>query len=267
MAAAARHDVKIPAYDDSGGDGPLVLLLPGAGDLRSEHRFLAPELVARGYRVVSADLPGHGESPPAARYGVSETAAAITALIDHLGGGPAVVIGCSFAPAAAVWAVSDAPASIRGLVLISPHLTGDHSATGRLQRIAIKAAMAGPWAGALWKRLLRSWYTGRVPDDFDAELERVGAMLATPAGRRAVRDTVVASREGMAAKIKAVHCPALVVFGTADDHFTDPRAEASAIAAQLGAESVLVEDAGHYPHVERSDVVAPAVIAFLERLG
>ncbi|MFO7549180.1 MAG: hypothetical protein R6X29_09975, partial [Acidimicrobiia bacterium] len=57
------------AHDDSGGDGPLVVLLPGAGDLRSEHRFLAPPLVAAGYRVVTADLPGHGESPTATSYG------------------------------------------------------------------------------------------------------------------------------------------------------------------------------------------------------
>ena len=50
------------AYDDSQGDGELVLMLPGMGDLRSEYRFLAPALVSAGYRVVTADLRGHGES-------------------------------------------------------------------------------------------------------------------------------------------------------------------------------------------------------------
>ena len=32
------------------------------GDLRSTYRFLTPKLVAAGYRVVSLDVRGHGES-------------------------------------------------------------------------------------------------------------------------------------------------------------------------------------------------------------
>ena len=32
------------AYDDTGGNGPLVLAIPGMGDLRSEYRLLRPEL-------------------------------------------------------------------------------------------------------------------------------------------------------------------------------------------------------------------------------
>ena len=30
------------AYDDSGGNGPLILAIPGMGDLRSEYRLMAP---------------------------------------------------------------------------------------------------------------------------------------------------------------------------------------------------------------------------------
>ena len=50
------------AYDDTGGTGPLVLAIPGMGDLRSEFRLIRPALVAAGYRVVTMDLRGHGES-------------------------------------------------------------------------------------------------------------------------------------------------------------------------------------------------------------
>src|SRR5215471_4600884 len=49
------------AYDDTGA-GPLVICVPGMGDLRAEYRFLAPKLVAAGYRVVSLDVRGHGET-------------------------------------------------------------------------------------------------------------------------------------------------------------------------------------------------------------
>jgi alpha-beta hydrolase superfamily lysophospholipase len=49
------------AYDVD-GDGPLVVLVPGMGDLRAAYRFLAPRLREAGYRVACTDLRGHGDS-------------------------------------------------------------------------------------------------------------------------------------------------------------------------------------------------------------
>jgi pimeloyl-ACP methyl ester carboxylesterase len=42
--------------------GPLVVLIPGMGDLRGTYRFLVPALVEAGYRVAATDLRGHGDS-------------------------------------------------------------------------------------------------------------------------------------------------------------------------------------------------------------
>src|SRR5256885_3833215 len=47
---------------DVAGAGPLVLLVPGMGDLRDTYRFLAPALRDAGYRVACTDLRGHGDS-------------------------------------------------------------------------------------------------------------------------------------------------------------------------------------------------------------
>lgn len=49
------------AYDDR-GSGPLVVMVPGLGDLRAEYRFLTAKLVEAGFRAVTMDLRGHGES-------------------------------------------------------------------------------------------------------------------------------------------------------------------------------------------------------------
>ena len=46
---------------DVAGVGPLVVLVPGLGDLRAGYRFLAPALRAAGYRVACTDLHGHGD--------------------------------------------------------------------------------------------------------------------------------------------------------------------------------------------------------------
>jgi pimeloyl-ACP methyl ester carboxylesterase len=57
-----------------GGDGPLVVLVPGMGDLRSAYRFMAPALRDGGYRVACTDLRGHGTSDTTfASYGDIET--------------------------------------------------------------------------------------------------------------------------------------------------------------------------------------------------
>ena len=64
------------AYDRT-GEGPLVLLVPGMGDLRSTYRFLVPDLVAAGFTAVSVDLRGHGDSDVGfGSYGDAETAEA-----------------------------------------------------------------------------------------------------------------------------------------------------------------------------------------------
>src|SRR5258708_38715144 len=49
------------AYDDT-GTGPLVVCLPGLGDLRASYRFLAPRLVAAGYRLVTMGPRGPCEA-------------------------------------------------------------------------------------------------------------------------------------------------------------------------------------------------------------
>jgi len=105
------------AYEVS-GNGPLVVLVPGMGDLRSAYRFLAPALQDAGYRVAATDLRGHGDSDTSfASYGDVETAGDIIALIEELGG-PAVVVGNSMGAGAAVYAAAERPALINGLVLV-----------------------------------------------------------------------------------------------------------------------------------------------------
>jgi pimeloyl-ACP methyl ester carboxylesterase len=74
------------AYEVS-GSGPLIVCTPGMGDLRTSYRFLAPALVAAGFRVAVMDLRGHGDSAVTfSEYGDRPTAGDIEALIAELGG-------------------------------------------------------------------------------------------------------------------------------------------------------------------------------------
>ena len=88
------------------GQGPLIVLSHGIGDLRESYRFLAPLLVGAGYRVANADLRGHGDSSIGFEsISRTDVAGDLLALIRHLGG-PAVIVGQSISGGAPRWAPS-----------------------------------------------------------------------------------------------------------------------------------------------------------------
>ena len=108
------------AFDDQGA-GPLVLCVPGMGDLRSEYRFLAPQLVAAGYRVVTMDVRGHGQTSATwPDYSVAAIGGDMLTLIGRLTTGPAALVGTSMAAGAAVCAGALAPDAVSRMVLVGP---------------------------------------------------------------------------------------------------------------------------------------------------
>ena len=248
------------AYDDV-GVGETLLLLPGAGDLRGEYRFLAPQLEAAGYRVVTADLRGHGDSDATFRhYGVPESAADILALIDHLDAEHVTVVATSFSPAAALWAAAEAPEKIMKLVLISPHLTDDATL---FEKGLLEMALRGPFRARVWNAFYKSWYPSRKPADLEDYARRLSGMLATAERSRAVRQTLSATREGLAARLPQVAAPVLVIMGAKDSHFKNPAEEAAGISKEVAARTRIVEGAGHYPHAEVPEEAAPVILEFL----
>lgn len=248
------------AYDDTGGDGALIVMLPGAGNVREEYRYMAPVLAASGARVVTADLRGHGESSAGwPGYGMVETAADLVALLEHLDAGSATVVATSFAPTAALWAAADRPGLISKLVLISAHL----EAAPIWQRVPFSMMLRGPFAGKMWASQFRKWHPGAPPADLDEQAGRLTDMFSDPQRRRAARETLVAHRDGLEARIAQVDTPTLVVMGGADSHFKDPTGEGESIAAQTGGSLHVVPGAGHYPHVEFPDDVAAVIQDFL----
>jgi pimeloyl-ACP methyl ester carboxylesterase len=260
-----RPDGRV-AYDvDGATDGPVVVLVPGMGDLRSTYRLLAPLLVAAGYQVVTTDLRGHGDSDVTfTRYGDAATGSDLLALVEELGR-PAVLVGNSMGAGAAVWAAAERPELVRGLVLIGPFVRdGDVSAA---QRLLLRVAMMPLWAAAAWKAYLPTLYAGHRPEDFEAHRARVAASLRRPGYTAAFVRTTRISHAEAAAQLPGVKAPALVVMGVLDPDFRSPADEAGWIAEQLGAEAVLVPDAGHYPQSQQPHRTAEAVLAFLAGLA
>jgi pimeloyl-ACP methyl ester carboxylesterase len=253
------------AYEIAGA-GPLVVCVPGMGDLRSTWRHLAPSLIAAGYRVALTDLRGHGDSSTDfAEYDDEATARDIIALVEHLGE-PAVVIGNSMGAGSAVIAAATRPELVRGLVLVGPFVRNPPS-VGVAMRLAFRVLMARPWAAAVWKGYLPSLYKGRLPEDQAEYLDTVAAALKRPGYGAAFSRTTRTTHAPAEAALPAVSAPALIIMGELDPDFPDPAAEAAWIGEQLSATVVMAPEAGHYPQSQRPDVVVPAVASFLAGLG
>ncbi|RKW71051.1 alpha/beta fold hydrolase [Galactobacter caseinivorans] len=266
--APATQFLQLPhgriAYDEQGA-GPLVILVPGMAELRSTFRHLSPLLVAAGYRVVTTDLRGHGDSDadfPA--YGDPETASDLIALTEAIGE-PAVLLGNSLAAGAAVIAAAERPELVSALILVGPFVRNPpHSALGKaLLRFITKPA----WAAQVWKAYMPTLYAGTQPADFAEYRNAVGAALRRPGYARAFSRTVAQTDHAVAeARLAEVTAPSLVIMGTQDPDFKDPQAEADWLADALGAEQVMARESGHYPHAQEPQLTADAVAAFLQRV-
>lgn len=256
------------AYDVR-GEGPLVVAVPSMGDTRAEYRFLAERLVAAGYRVATMDLRGHGESdttfPSTTRVDAGrDLLALVEELRDDREPG-AHLVGCSVGAGAAVWAAAEAPQQIASITLVGPFVRQVPTpAPMRLvQTLGLRLLLARPWGPRAWAWWYGKLYPGSPPSDLAEHRAALARNLAEPGRLEAVRAVGSSSIAEVEARLSQVRAPALVVMGTADPDFPDPAAEARWIADRLHAETLLVEGAGHYPHVEAAETTAETVLGFL----
>lgn len=251
------------------GTGPLVVLAPGMGDLRVSMRELVGPLVDAGHRVAVTDVRGHGDSDPFDEVGDEATASDLAALVEALGG-PAVLVGSSFAGSAAVIAAAGRSDLVNGTVLLAPFLREQASpARAAVNRVLYRALLARPWGVRVWRSLFtRSLNRGRQAPWLQAHADAIAASLRRPGRLAQLRRLAVRLDHGVVEPhIDAVRAPALVVVGALDPDFADPAAELAWMGERLPGRTLLVPEAGHYPPAQRPDVVVPAVLDFVGSLG
>lgn len=246
------------------GDGPLVVCVPGMGELRSSYRFVAPMLVAAGYRVALADLRGHGDSDVGFdSYGDEATSVDIAALIEELGG-PAIIVGNSLAAGSAVLVAASRPDLVSGLVLVGPFVRDP--ANSAFERMMFKVMMAPEWARPAWNSYLPKLYAGHKPDDFAQYRVEIKAAMKKRGYTKAFSLTTRTSHAAPAAALSSVRTPTLVIMGELDPDFPKPAVEADWIAQQLAGSVLIVPDSGHYPQAQRPELVGPAIEAFANKI-
>lgn len=262
------HYLRLPdgtiAFDDQ-GQGPLILCMPAGGDLRSEYRFLTPQLLAAGYRVVTMDIRGQGETSASwPEYTDAALGSDMLALIRHLGAESAFIIGTSKATGGALQASLQAPDLVRGLVLLGPFVAAPRSAL--LTKLTVYLYLAPLWGVAIYGSYFPRMYPKARPTDFEEHLGKVRAMLKEPGRLRAMRLLFSESSGETYARHSQVRAPVLILMGSRDPDFKHPEQEARTLAGRLPhATARIIEGAGHHLQVEEPEVVGQSILAFLAR--
>ena len=119
----------------------------------------------------------------------------------------------------------------------------------------------------------RNWDNGAVvsitevhvkPGQFNAYINDLKISLNEPGRYEALKGLMSAPKTESEQRLGQITTPTLVVMGTKDPDWSDPKAEASYIEQAIpNAQLLFIEDAGHYPQAEMPEQTNPAILEFL----
>lgn len=249
-----------------------IVLLPGMGDMKEEFRLLIPQLSA--YRVIAMDLRGMGESDVKfSSYEPKDTGSDVVALLDHLDLKNAVLVGCSMCAASVTYAAAERPGRVRAFGFLSP-FAWDHPMPFGISTLL--NLLINTWTGpTVWTSAYKDLYTLKPSpvSDLDAYVKKLGVNLREPGRIAAFRGHIFGSKAPCADKFPlTIAIPAFTVYGAKDPDFPGVNGIANEVVElkkhcpQIGDNVLIVDGAGHYPHVECPQVVAQFLISFLNSL-
>jgi 2-succinyl-6-hydroxy-2,4-cyclohexadiene-1-carboxylate synthase len=251
-----------------GAGRPVVLLhgFTGSGASWSEH----VDVLAKRFRVIVPDLPGHGRSATvdAARMSIERAADDLAGILERLDARPADVVGYSMGARVALRLAATHPGVVRSLILESPSAgIGDPAARAarraadakladRLERDGIAGFVTG------WEQQpVFASHASLQPDV--AERQRRIRLANDPRALAAsLRAAGQGSMEPLQARLPTLTSPTLVIAGRLDRIGLDRARRIS--DAIPGARLELIDGAGHTPHLERPDAFQRVVLAFLQ---
>ena len=235
------------------GAGPLLVLLPGLGRPSSDLDRFAARLVDAGYRVVLPQPRGIGASTgPLEHLTLHDLASDIAAVIETVGGAPAVVIGHAFGNRIARCLAADRPDLVRLVVLLSS--SGKVQPTADIAE-AIRLAQAVDTSPAVRAKAVRDAWFARGSDIgpwLDGWSQPVMRAYLAAAEATRVEDWWTAGQADV-----------LIVQGACD--VSAPVGNGRLLREEIDSRATLIElaDVGHALPVEKPDLVADTVIRFL----
>lgn len=252
------------AYDDHGMGQPLIFLHAFPLNRSMWQRQIVELLKGPGFRLVSLDWRGFGESEINVDVATMELFADdIAGLMDALGMQDAILCGLSMGGYAAFAFLRKYPQRVRGLILADTKPDADtEEARANRENVARLAETQGVGAIAdLQAPKLLSDYTRQKRPEVELQVKQM-INAATPGG-------IAAASRGMALRpdstdlLSTITCPTLVIVGEHDA--LTPPAIARAYAAKIpGAQLVVIPQSGHLSNLEQPAAFQQAISSFLQ---
>ncbi len=254
------------------GVGPLVLLVHGFPDTAHTWDTTLPRLAAAGYRAVAPFTRGYHPTaiPVVPAYGPPALAGDVIALIDALGGGPAIVVGHDWGALAAYAAAALAPDKLRLIVTLAiPHpativptprlaWTMRHFLALRRTRAAeVVARDDFAMVDTLWRRWSPAWQD--IPA---SETAAVKVAFAAPGSLDAALGYYRAMRVRQHPLLKRQVTVPTIAFAGEHDNIA-PRAYEKARRMFAGPYQVIQMPGGHFMHREHPAHFLDALVGAL----
>lgn len=265
MPKREAHGVLIH-YTEQGTGNPVVLV----HGFPLDSTMWAAQVTAvagAGYRVITPDLRGFGESDfESARgrpYTLEALADELHVLLEGIGALPCALAGLSMGGYVALAHLKKYPVDLRGLILIDTKAEADTAdgKQGRQKMIdLVRREGARAVADQMMPKMLSSESAARpqLAGSLRAMMEACPPRTIE-AALAAMRD-----RPDRSGELAAVHVPTLVLVGDADA-ITPPNVAEGMAQKIPGAQLVTVRGAGHMSPMEQPEQVNRAITAFLER--
>ncbi|ORJ97515.1 alpha/beta hydrolase [Prescottella equi] len=254
------------------GTGPLVVLVMGSGSPgRVWHSYQVPALAKAGFRVATFDNRGIAPSDEGTHaMSISDLAADTAALIEHLDGAPAHVVGTSMGARIVQELALAHPDVVAKVVLMAttgrPNPVEDTFNRAR-QALYDQGVELPPQYSAAVNAL--TYLSPRTLEDHDKAQEwlDIFEFTATPRIAAGVRAQLAMDRShNLLEAYSRITAPTLVI-GFADDRMTPPSYGREVAQAIPGARYEEVADCGHYGYLERPDETNRLLIGFLADTG
>ncbi len=272
MPRITSNDVEL-SYTDSGGDGRAVVLIHGWPLSGASWSAQVPALTSAGYRVITYDRRGFGDSDkPASGYDYDTFAADLAGLLDSLDVSDVTLVGFSMGGGEVVrYLSSQGSARVRSAVLagaVPPYLLKtDDNPDGGLQDEDVEGMKSGV------REDRAGFLDGFTTDFFSAngelkvtEAQRQEALaLAAPALDEAVVACIDAfGRTDFRGDLDAVDVPVLVIHGDGDA-IVPFEVSGQRSAEQLSDATLHVVEGGpHGFNVSHADELNQALLEFLK---
>ncbi len=252
------------SYNDT-GQGPAVLLLHGFPLSRNMWNPQEKALVEAGFRFVTPDLRGFGESDaPEGPYSMSLFSDDVVALLDHLKIDRAVIGGMSMGGYILLDLLERYPERVVAAVFITTRSTAD-SETVKTDRRALLERTKNNGARAM-AEIASSILLGGETLEHNPQLVRTVYRWMTATDIRGIEGALYAllSRKDYSSLLDAFDLPSLVI-GAEQDSAVQPE-DIHALAEGLpDSELCMIARAGHMANLEQPEAFNECLLCFLRR--